>query len=491
MTVNPENLERERQGRGNAREHAACYGTDNAVKTIQARFPKAVARLEAHSVWFLMATPIYNRAFDMCGCLLPSREVQRTAVYNQYRPSFVIEAGWSDSHRRLIEDKRVWMVGDRPYVRITLIVKFTQNDRTNLAHECHFHWMREVEFAWREQSLGSRAQGKNGSLAADVNIYTNANARSTAVLTTKTKIVSESGMIAGAKRSLAECLDTDELHSEVLYDNMYTSNDEGLGIVREQARIPALETKLECLERRLNKSDDKFEEMVDRFSELHNAFNRLAQQTDVRFPSLGIKPYTKTFFTVTRRPLHVVPFPRDGTREQYEVWSLAFNDPIRRSKKTSWACPVVRERGEPKKKTAHGRQHLHIEWSANESHGEGVRCPSATDMAPLASSVCVVKGFISLVSRAVIDHFFLLKFPAAALPEAQAVVAAQLSLEVAHPNAADLACEAVSQAAWAFRARVRAVGGPLPHGAPPSLHACLASVSNPILRDSMWLSSSG
>ncbi|PKX90951.1 uncharacterized protein P174DRAFT_278894 [Aspergillus novofumigatus IBT 16806] len=87
-------------------------------------------------------------------------------------------------------------------------------------------------------------------------------------------------MIAGAKRSLAECLDTDELHSEVLYDNMYTGNDEGLGIVREHARIPALETKVEVLERQLNESK---KEMMDRFSELHNTFNRLAQETDVRF----------------------------------------------------------------------------------------------------------------------------------------------------------------------------------------------------------------
>jgi hypothetical protein len=63
----------------------------------------------------------------------------------------------------------------------------------------------------------------------------------------------------------------------------YTGNDEGLGIVREHARIPALETKLEGLERQLNKSDDKLKEMMERFSELHYAFNRQAQQTDVRF----------------------------------------------------------------------------------------------------------------------------------------------------------------------------------------------------------------
>ncbi|GIK02981.1 hypothetical protein Aspvir_007047 [Aspergillus viridinutans] len=32
---------------------------------------------------------------------------------------------------------------------------------------------------------------------------------------------------------------------------------------------------------------------------------------------------------------HALPFPHDGTGEQYEIWSLAFNDPRRRPKKTS------------------------------------------------------------------------------------------------------------------------------------------------------------
>ncbi|KAB8235269.1 uncharacterized protein BDW43DRAFT_309635 [Aspergillus alliaceus] len=108
---------------------------------------------------------------------------------------------------------------------------------------------------------------KTSKKAADVNIYTDTDARSTAVLATKTDIALESDMIA------------------VLYDNMYTGNDKGLGIVREHARIPALKTKLKGLERQLNKSDDKLKEMMDRFSELHNAFNRQAQQTDVRFLS--------------------------------------------------------------------------------------------------------------------------------------------------------------------------------------------------------------
>ncbi|KAE8388071.1 hypothetical protein BDV23DRAFT_185687 [Aspergillus alliaceus] len=154
---------------------------------------------------------------------------------------------------------------------------------------------------------------KTSKKAADVNIYTDTDARSTAVLATKTDIALESDMIAGAKRSLAECLDTDELHSEILYDNMYTGNDKGLGIVREHARIPAQETKLKGLERQLNKSDDKLKEMMDRFSELHNAFNRQAQQTDVRF-SLRYADIRSRFLSTFRRD-----FMDDESRESQKV----------------------------------------------------------------------------------------------------------------------------------------------------------------------------
>ncbi|EAW18840.1 uncharacterized protein NFIA_087960 [Aspergillus fischeri NRRL 181] len=65
----------------------------------------------------------------------------------------------------------------------------------------------------------------------------------------------------------------------------------------------------------------------------------------------------------------------------------------------------------------------------------------------------------------------LLKFPAAALPEARAVVAAQVALEVAHPRAAGVALGAVACAARAFRARVAAGGGPLPRGSAPAAAA--------------------
>ncbi|KAG2012350.1 hypothetical protein GB937_007179 [Aspergillus fischeri] len=77
----------------------------------------------------------------------------------------------------------------------------------------------------------------------------------------------------------------------------------------------------------------------------------------------------------------------------------------------------------------------------------------------------------ALFSSQILIFALLLKFPAAALPEARAVVAAQVALEVAHPRAAGVALGAVACAARAFRARVAAGGGPLPRGSAPAAAA--------------------
>jgi hypothetical protein len=50
---------------------------------------------------------------------------------NQYQPSFVIEVGCSESHRWLVDDMRLWMMGGRPHVKIVLIIKFARMARTN------------------------------------------------------------------------------------------------------------------------------------------------------------------------------------------------------------------------------------------------------------------------------------------------------------------------------------------------------------------------
>ncbi|EAW16170.1 uncharacterized protein NFIA_055190 [Aspergillus fischeri NRRL 181] len=76
------------------------------------------------------------------------------------------------------------------------------------------------------------------------------------------------------------------------------------------------------------------------------------------------------------------------------------------------------------------------------------------------------------------DFALFLKFPAAALPEANAIITAQVTLEVTHPRVAGLALEAVTHTAQAFRARVTASGGPLPRGAAPA-SAPVAPASSP------------
>jgi hypothetical protein len=50
---------------------------------------------------------------------------------NEYQPSLVIEMGWTESHRELMEDMRLWMVGGHPYVKIVIIIKFALRRRSN------------------------------------------------------------------------------------------------------------------------------------------------------------------------------------------------------------------------------------------------------------------------------------------------------------------------------------------------------------------------
>jgi hypothetical protein len=39
--------------------------------------------------------------------------------------------GWTESHRELMEDMRLWMVGGHPYVKIVIIIKFALRRRSN------------------------------------------------------------------------------------------------------------------------------------------------------------------------------------------------------------------------------------------------------------------------------------------------------------------------------------------------------------------------
>ncbi|KAH3002676.1 hypothetical protein KXV52_000701, partial [Aspergillus fumigatus] len=60
----------------------------HAAKTIRTRVHQSVARLEAEHVWFLTATPLYNRAFDLCGYL--------AIFYSGLRRAGVLQEGGDD-----------------------------------------------------------------------------------------------------------------------------------------------------------------------------------------------------------------------------------------------------------------------------------------------------------------------------------------------------------------------------------------------------------
>jgi hypothetical protein len=62
--------------------------------------------------------------------------------------------------------------------------------------------------------------------------------------------------------------------------------------------------------------------------------SEIVLSTGASLLSLEIKRYTNTFCH-SYSTSHVLPFPHDEPKEQYEVWSLDFNDPRRRRKKTS------------------------------------------------------------------------------------------------------------------------------------------------------------
>ncbi|GMF78282.1 unnamed protein product [Aspergillus oryzae] len=61
-------------------------------------------------------------------------------------------------------------------------------------------------------------------------------------------------MKAGAKRALAECLETDDLYSEVVNDAIWTENSVGLHIARDNGRLHVLGTKVETLQAELRET---------------------------------------------------------------------------------------------------------------------------------------------------------------------------------------------------------------------------------------------
>ncbi|KAE8361445.1 hypothetical protein BDV27DRAFT_166958 [Aspergillus caelatus] len=184
-----------------------------------------------------------------------------------------------------------------------------------------------------------RSRRLNQTLSdADNEIAIHSDERSTALLATTLNIASESEMKTGAKRALAECLETDELYSEVVHDNMWTGNSASLSIARENATLPMLQTKLESTlaklqkhEDTLRKHDDTLRKHEDAFrrhedarrkyedtnraqerkiSDLHHTINKIGQQNNAQYV-VGFSQIRSRFLSTFKRDILKEPSSED------------------------------------------------------------------------------------------------------------------------------------------------------------------------------------
>lgn len=78
------------------------------------------------------------------GQYLNSRKIPDLCIKSddEYHPSFVIEVGWSESHKRLLEDMRLWLEGGDPHVKTVMVIKFTKKKKTNIVRGIAELWAR-------------------------------------------------------------------------------------------------------------------------------------------------------------------------------------------------------------------------------------------------------------------------------------------------------------------------------------------------------------
>ncbi|KAF7122027.1 hypothetical protein CNMCM5793_009582 [Aspergillus hiratsukae] len=78
------------------------------------------------------------------GQYLHSRKIPDLCIKSddEYHPSFVIEVGWSESHKRLLEDMRLWLEGGAPHVKTVMVIKFTLKKKTNIVRGTAELWSR-------------------------------------------------------------------------------------------------------------------------------------------------------------------------------------------------------------------------------------------------------------------------------------------------------------------------------------------------------------
>ncbi|KAE8156794.1 hypothetical protein BDV40DRAFT_309309 [Aspergillus tamarii] len=151
---------------------------------------------------------------------------------------------------------------------------------------------------------GKRARRRNQTVSAAHNDITiHRDERSTALLATTLNIASEPEMKVSAKRALSECLESDELYSEVVHDDMWTGNSAGLRIARDNSQLRVFQTQLESLQAELKVNRKEI-------SDLHNALNEVGQRDYARY-IVGFSQIRSRFISTFRRDILKNPSKED------------------------------------------------------------------------------------------------------------------------------------------------------------------------------------
>lgn len=158
---------------------------------------------------------------------------------------------------------------------------------------------------------GKRARRRNQTVSAAHNDITiHRDERSTALLATTLNIASEPEMKVSAKRALSECLESDELYSEVVHDDMWTGNSAGLRIARDNSQLRVFQTQIESLQAEHQELKREIEVNKQEISDLHNALNEVGQRNYTRY-IVGFSQIRSRFISTFRRDILKNPSKED------------------------------------------------------------------------------------------------------------------------------------------------------------------------------------
>ncbi|KNG90110.1 hypothetical protein ANOM_002068 [Aspergillus nomiae NRRL 13137] len=151
---------------------------------------------------------------------------------------------------------------------------------------------------------------KRKQAVVDHDIAIHSDERSTAVVATTLNIASVSKMTVGSQRSLAECLETDDLYSGMVHDDMWTGNSMGLGIPRDNSTLRMLERKVAKMEsaRAADRAEDKRQyeathrRLQEKISGLHYMIDVIGRQNHARY-IVGYSQMRTRFISIFQRDI--------------------------------------------------------------------------------------------------------------------------------------------------------------------------------------------